>query len=115
MNYVYVVNPLSIQKKTISWIDKWSKPWFIQTSMVKQGKNIWVILIHGYDSRNAAIVDGSKEKHGYNEEVSCIIENHYTFHDVNDTFLLYGWWPFLLPQNGVRDVIPIVKEMELVC
>ena len=79
--------------------------------MVKLLKNIWGILIHGYDARTIIIVDGSKEKHGYNKEVSCIIKNHYTCHDFNDTFLLDQWWPWLLPKNDVSDVIPIVKGM----
>ena len=39
--------------------------------MVKLLKNIWDILIHGYDARTTIIVDGSKEKDGYNAEVSC--------------------------------------------
>ena len=75
--------------------------------------NIRVFLTHDYDVRATIIVDGWKEKHGYNKEVSCIITNGYTCHNVNDTFLLDRWWPCFLPQIGVKDVIPIVNYIEL--
>ena len=71
-------------------------------------------MIHGSDATTTVIVDGLKEKQGYNEEVICTITNRYTFLVVNETFFNRSMMA-LLPQNGVSDVIPIVKYMKLVC
>ena len=56
--------------------------------MDKLLKNIRIFFTHGHNARTTIILDGSKEKCGYNEKVSCNIKNCYTCHNVNDTFLL---------------------------
>ena len=51
-------------------------------------QQVWNILKGAYVSSNTMILDYLKEKHVCNDEGNCIIIESYTFHDVNETFLI---------------------------